>query len=177
MDNGAQDLSEEDANDIAGALLALREDRSLCDTLLKSNALTSPTHWYPKGQMFGFDNNGGPLVHDRGDFHTARFNAAEVDPEIVPVTTTVLAHGDPSPRNLKRCLDGPIRIVDLRTTFLAPAWWDYYAVHICEGGPKYTEPLKSAMTRHGMGVGDDLLRELNTKFIKWFWCFGGGFAR
>jgi hypothetical protein len=33
MDNGAQELSEEDASDIAVALLALRENRSLCDTL------------------------------------------------------------------------------------------------------------------------------------------------
>jgi hypothetical protein len=108
---------------------------------------------------------------------TLRFKAAEVDPEIVPVTTTVLAHGDPSPHNLKRCLDGTIGIMDLRMIFLAPAWWDYYAVHICEDGPMYAEPLKRAMTRHGMGVGDDALRELDTKFIKWFWYFGGGFAR
>ncbi|KAM6493911.1 hypothetical protein JOM56_010272 [Amanita muscaria] len=180
MDNGAQVLSEDDADDIAGALLALRENRSLCDTLLKSNALTPLTHWYPEGQIFGFDNDGGRLVRDRDDFHrfmTARFNAAEVDPEIVPVTTTVLAHGEPSPHNLKRCLDGTIGIMDLRTTFLAPAWWDYYAVHICEEGPKYSEPLKRAMTTHGMGVGDDVLRELDAKFLKWFWYFGGGFAR
>jgi hypothetical protein len=108
---------------------------------------------------------------------TVRFNAAEVDPEIVPVATTVLAHGEPSPHNLKRCLDRTIGIMDLRTTFLAPAWWDYYAVHICEEGPKYAEPLKRTMTRHGMGVGDDVLRELDTKFKKWFWYFGGGFAR
>jgi hypothetical protein len=44
MDNGAQELSEEDANDIAVALLALRENRSLCDTLIKWNALTPVTH-------------------------------------------------------------------------------------------------------------------------------------
>lgn len=37
MDNGAQELSEDDANDIADALLALRENRSLCGIM---NALT-----------------------------------------------------------------------------------------------------------------------------------------
>jgi hypothetical protein len=108
---------------------------------------------------------------------TVRFQAAKVDLEIVPVTTIVLAHGDPSPHNLKRCVDGTIGIMDLRTTFLAPAWWDYYAVHICEGGLKYAEPLKKAMTRHGMCVGDDVLRELDTKFRSWFCLLGGGFAR
>jgi hypothetical protein len=95
-----------------------------------------------------------------------------VDPEIVPVT--VLAHGGPSLHNLKRCLNGTM---DLRTTFLAPAWWNYYAVHTCKEGPKYAKPLRRAMTRHGRDVGDDILRELDTKFTKWFWHFGGAFAR
>ena len=47
----------EDPNKIAGALLALRENRSLCDTLVKSNVLTPLTHWHPEGPIFGFDDN------------------------------------------------------------------------------------------------------------------------
>lgn len=180
MDNGAQELSEEDANDIAVALLALRDARPLCDVLIKSNALTPLTHWHPQGPLFGYDNDGGRVVDDRDDFQsfmTVRFKEAKVDPEIVPVTTTVLAHGEPSPHNLKRCPNGTIGIMDLRTTFLAPAWWDYYAVHISRDGPQYAGPLKRAMISYGMGVSDDLLRELDTKFKEWFFYFGGAFAR
>ena len=55
MDNGAQELSEEDANEIAGALLALRENRSFCDTLVKSNVLTPLTHWHPEGPIYDDD--------------------------------------------------------------------------------------------------------------------------
>ena len=180
MDNGAQELSEKDANDIAIALLAIRDAQSLCDILIKSNALTPLTYWHPQGPLFGYDNDGGRLVDDRDDFHnfmTIRFKEAKIDPEIVPVTTTVLAHGEPSPHNLKRCLDGTIGVMDLRTTFLAPEWWDYYAVHISRDGSQYAKPLKRAMTRYGMGVSDDLLRELDTKFTKWFFYYGGAFAR
>src|SRR6201999_1215968 len=49
MGNGTRELSEEDANDIAAALLALRDARPLCDVLIKSNALTPLTHWHPQG--------------------------------------------------------------------------------------------------------------------------------
>ena len=112
MESGAQELSEEDANDIADALLALRENRTLCDILIKMNALTPLIHWDPEGPIFGFDNERGRVVDNRDNFHkfmAARFKAAEVDPEIVPVTTTVLTYGEPSPHNLKRCLNGTIR--------------------------------------------------------------------
>lgn len=180
MGNGAQGLSEEDASDIAAALLALRDAQPLCDELIKSNALTPLTHWYPQGPIFGYDNDGGRVVDNRDDFHNfmaINFKEAEIDPEIVPVTTTVLAHGEPSPHHFKRCPDGTIGIMDLQTTFLAPRWWDYYAVHISRGGSKYTGSLERAMTRYGMGVSDDLLRELDIKFTKWFFYFGGSYAR
>ncbi len=49
---------------------------------------------------------------------TVRFNAAEV-PEIVPVTATVLAPGEPSTHNLKRCLDGTIGQLGGTTTLSA----------------------------------------------------------
>lgn len=55
MDNGALELSEEDANDITGALLALCENQSLCDSLFSSRMPLTPLH--PEGQVFGFDND------------------------------------------------------------------------------------------------------------------------
>ena len=171
MDHGAQELSEKDANDIAEALQALRNDQSLRIVLLKANSLTPLTHWLPKGPIFGYDNE------DFQKFMTVRFNEAKVDTRLVSVTPTVLAHGEPSPHNLKRCNDGGIGIMDLRTTFLAPSWWYYYAVRIVKEGLNYAEPLKMAMDRYGMGVGNKVLKELDNKFKPWFCCFGGAFGR
>lgn len=180
MDHGAQELSEKDANDTAEALQALRNDQSLRNILLIANSLTPLTHWLPKGPIFGYDNEGGRLIDDVEDFQkftTVRFKEAEVDTRLVSVIPTVLAHGEPSPHNLKRCNDGGIDIMDLRTTFLAPSRWYYYAVRIVKEGLNYAEPLKMAMDRYGMGVGNKVLKELDNKFKPWFCCFGGAFGR
>ncbi|KAJ7212198.1 hypothetical protein GGX14DRAFT_447903 [Mycena pura] len=180
MNNGADDLSPADATAIAEALEALQKDRIRSSILIRGNKLTPLTHWHPQGQLFGYDNDGGRMVDDRDDFHSflkVRFEEAEVDPEVVSVTTDCLAHGEPSPHNLIHCPDGRIAFLDLRTTFLAPRWWDYYAVHRSIGGSKYSEPLKRAMERCGMGIDQRVLAELDDKFLPWFCRLGGAWAR
>ena len=49
------ELLSQDANDITGALLALCENQSLCDSLFSSRMPLTPLH--PEGQVFGFDND------------------------------------------------------------------------------------------------------------------------
>lgn len=180
MDNGGQRLSDDDADAIAAAIVDMRADQGLSQLLTESNSLTPLCHWYPESPIFGYDNDGGRRVNDWTDFEkfmTVRFKEAGVDLEVVPLSPRVITHGELSPHNLKKCPDGSIGILDLRTAFAAPPWWEFYAIHSSKEDLNFAEPLMRAMIRHGMGIGDKTREELDNKFRPWFARLGGSFAR
>ncbi|GJJ12189.1 hypothetical protein Clacol_006430 [Clathrus columnatus] len=132
MGNGSRELPESCADKIAAAVHELRQNWKLCDRLIKLDALTPQVHWYPQGGIFPYDNQGGRVVtsiKDFADFMTVRFRRAGIDLDAVPLTPRVMTHGGLSPRSLKLCPDGTIGFMDLRTCFVGPTWWEYYALH------------------------------------------------
>ncbi|GJJ12183.1 hypothetical protein Clacol_006424 [Clathrus columnatus] len=150
------------------------------NSLIKKNALTPRGHWFPQGGIFPLDNEGGRVVttiKDFADFMTVRFQAAKIDLNAVPLTLLVMTHGGLSPRNLKLCPDGTIGFMDLRTCFVGPTWWEYYALHASDEDLMFTKPLMKAMVKCGIRTSDKIISELDYKFRSWFATCGVSWAR
>ncbi|KIJ25620.1 hypothetical protein M422DRAFT_72098 [Sphaerobolus stellatus SS14] len=180
MKYGAADLPERDANDIAAALQELRNNSKCRQDLLDSNRLTPLGHWHPQSYIFSPDRDGGRSVanlEDFKDFMTVRFEKAGVDMAIVPLSGWVLTHDDLSPHNFKRCADNRIGILDLRTTFLAPFWWEFYGLHQSRETEKWIIPLKKAMHRYEMAAPEPVVQELDDKWMDWFVKQGPSYGR
>ncbi|GJJ12164.1 hypothetical protein Clacol_006405 [Clathrus columnatus] len=180
MENGTRELPQSCAIKIAAAVHELRQSMEFCNSLIESDALTPRVHWYPQGGIFPYDNEGGRVItsiQDFTNFMTLRFQRAGIDLKDVPLTPLVMTHGGLSPRNLKLCPDGTIGFMDLRTSFVGPTWWEYYALRVSDEDPKFTEPLKKAMIRYGISASNKIMFELDKKFIPWFARYGGALAR
>ena len=177
---GTTQLSPKDANDIAVAFLELRNGGKRIQDLQKAGSLTPLEHWDPQGHMFSPDGDGGRLLLNQSDFvsfMTSRFKEAGMDMSAVSLDEWVLTHGDLTPRNLKRCTDGRIGILDYRTMFLAPTWWEFYALHLCGESNFWVGPLKEAMRRQRITAPATLVEALDAKWIPWFSAKGGAWAR
>lgn len=179
MQEGAVELSESDANDVVDALRDLHDDQQRAQALFQTRSLTPIRHWYPQAFIFAPDGDGGRLITDLDDFIsflTVRLQAAEVDMNVVPLNEWTLAHGDVTPENFIRCTDGKLGIIDFRTTFLAPSWWEAYALRVNQAEPKWVKPLEKAMRRAEMTVPDSVKAELD-KLLRWFFVFGSAYSR
>ena len=179
MREGAIELPESDADDVVTALRELHNDQQSAQKLLQSRSLTPLGHWHPQGFIFAPDGDGGRLVLNLDDFisfMTIRFNAAEINMKHVPLDEWTLAHGDVTPENFIRCTDGRLGIVDCRTTFLAPSWWEAYALRVSGADPRWLGPLEKAMKRQKMNPPEALVEEMD-KFPPWFCLQGGAYGR
>ena len=182
MQQGANELPASDANDVVNALCELRNDHQRAEKLLHIRSLTPLQHWYPQAFIFAPDGDGGRLIKDIDDFVsflTIRFKAAEVDMDVISLsdcTDWVLTHGDVTPGNFIRCADGKLGIIDTRTMFLAPSWWEAYALRAFGADPNWFTPLEKAMRRRKLTLPDAVIQELD-KFADWFSLLGGTYSR
>ncbi|KZP17018.1 hypothetical protein FIBSPDRAFT_1047131 [Athelia psychrophila] len=129
MDDGNEELSPNDANDIANAIQELRNVvQQPSDEALTPSAIL----WNIKGHIFKPDNDGGRALQTKKefeDFMDDRLTKVTGTTSRLPDAGYVFTHGDLSPHNIKRLPDGRLAILDYDMSFFAPTYWEPYALY------------------------------------------------